>query len=182
MSIWKSNGEKTLALVGESGCGKTTVGRSILRLVEPCEGSVAYDGADVLQLAAQDFRSYRRRIQVIMQDPASALDPRMTIRDAIAEGMEAFDIGASAEDRTGRVADLMRLVKLDPDSMDRYPHEFSGGQRQRICIARALAVDPELIICDEAVSSLDVSIQAQILNLLRDFAGRTRPDLSVHYA
>ena len=159
---------KTLALVGESGCGKTTVGRSILRLVEPLEGSVVYDGVDVLQLPAPDFRPFRRRIQVIMQDPASALDPRMTVRDAIAEGMEAFDIGSEGQDRTARVAELMRLVKLDPDSMGRYPHEFSGGQRQRICIARALAVDPELIICDEAVSSLDVSIQAQILNLLRD--------------
>ncbi len=159
---------QTLALVGESGCGKTTVGRSILRLVEPFEGSVVYDGVNVLKLPAQDFRPFRRRIQVIMQDPASALDPRMTVRDAIAEGMEAFDIGSEGQDRTTRVAELMRLVKLDPDSMGRYPHEFSGGQRQRICIARALAVDPELIICDEAVSSLDVSIQAQILNLLRD--------------
>ncbi len=158
----------TLALVGESGCGKTTVGRSILRLVETQDGAVHYDGEEILALPPDAFHLYRRRIQVVMQDPASALDPRMTVRDAIAEGMEAFDIGASVAERTQRVADLMTLVKLDPATMSRYPHEFSGGQRQRICIARALAVDPELIICDEAISSLDVSIQAQILNLLKD--------------
>lgn len=159
---------ETLALVGESGCGKTTVGRSILRLVEAQGGAVHYDGRDVLAMDLDEFRPYRRRIQVVMQDPASALDPRMTVRDAIAEGMEAFGIGANDKERTERVAGLMTLVKLDPDTMTRYPHEFSGGQRQRICIARALAVDPELIICDEAISSLDVSIQAQILNLLKD--------------
>ncbi len=158
----------TLALVGESGCGKTTVGRSILRLVEAQGGAVHYDGEEILSRELDAFRPYRRRIQVVMQDPASALDPRMTVRDAIAEGMEAFNIGANTQERTDRVADLMTLVKLDPDTMSRYPHEFSGGQRQRICIARALAVDPELIICDEAISSLDVSIQAQILNLLKD--------------
>ena len=159
---------QTLALVGESGCGKTTVGKSILRLVEAQSGQVHYDGDDILAMPQEQFRPYRQRIQVVMQDPASALDPRMTARDAIAEGMEAFGVGHSDEDRTDRVGELMRLVKLDPDTMQRYPHEFSGGQRQRLCIARALALDPELIICDEAVSSLDVSIQAQILNLLQD--------------
>jgi peptide/nickel transport system ATP-binding protein len=159
---------ETLALVGESGCGKTTVGRTILRLVEATGGSVLYEGVDLAALPAARFHAYRRRLQIVMQDPGSALDPRATVRDSIAEGMEAFDIGASHEERTERVAALMRQVSLDPETMWRYPHEFSGGQRQRICIARALAVEPSLLICDEATSALDVSIQAQILNLLAD--------------
>jgi peptide/nickel transport system ATP-binding protein len=159
---------KTLALVGESGCGKTTVGRTILRLVEPTAGSIRFEGVDVASLPAAEFHPYRRRMQIVMQDPGSALDPRATVRDSIAEGMEAFGIGAGHGERTQRVADLMRLVSLDPETMWRYPHEFSGGQRQRICIARALAVEPALLICDEATSALDVSIQAQILNLLAD--------------
>jgi oligopeptide/dipeptide ABC transporter ATP-binding protein len=159
---------RTLALVGESGCGKTTVGRSILRLVEPQEGRVWYDGTDLLQLAPAALRPYRRHLQIVFQDPMASLDPRMRVRDSIAEGMVAFRIGANAGERTERVAALMRRVGLDPDHMRRYPHEFSGGQRQRISIARALAVEPRVIVCDEAVSALDVSIQAQILNLLRD--------------
>ncbi|HEX5958382.1 MAG TPA: ABC transporter ATP-binding protein [Hyphomicrobiaceae bacterium] len=159
---------ETLALVGESGCGKTTVGRAILRLVEPTGGSVHFDGEDVVSLSPARFHPYRRRMQIVMQDPGAALDPRMTVRDAVAEGMEAFGLGSSADARTARVADLMRQVNLDPETMWRYPHEFSGGQRQRICIARALAVEPALLICDEATSALDVSIQAQILNLLAD--------------
>jgi peptide/nickel transport system ATP-binding protein len=159
---------ETLALVGESGCGKTTVGRSILRLVEPSGGNIWFRGINLSALSKAEFQPYRNRLQIVMQDPASALDPRFTVRDAIAEGMEAFAIGANPQERTERVADLMRKVSLDPDSMWRYPHEFSGGQRQRICIARALAVDPALLICDEATSALDVSIQAQILNLLAD--------------
>ena len=159
---------KTLALVGESGCGKTTVGRSILRLEEPREGRVVFDGVDLLKLAPSELKPYRRRIQIVFQDPMAALDPRMRVRDAIAEGMLAFGIGRDRAERTERVAAMMKRVRLDPDHMDRYPHEFSGGQRQRICIARALAVDPELVICDESVSALDVSIQAQILNLLQD--------------
>jgi oligopeptide/dipeptide ABC transporter ATP-binding protein len=158
----------TLALVGESGCGKTTVGRSILRLVEPQEGRVWYDGVDLLTLSRRDLRPYRRHLQIVFQDPLAALDPRMRIRDSIAEGMQSFDIGANEAERTDRVAALLRRVGLDPDEMRRYPHEFSGGQRQRICIARALAVEPRVIVCDEAISALDVSIQAQILNLLRD--------------
>ncbi len=158
----------TLALVGESGCGKTTVGRSILRLAEPQAGSVVFDGTDLLALPRHRLRAFRRRIQIIFQDPAAALDPRMRIRDAVAEGMQAFGIGANEAERVERVAALLEKVKMDPRQMGRYPHEFSGGQRQRICIARALAVEPKLIICDEAVSALDVSIQAQILNLLRD--------------
>ncbi|NJO24337.1 MAG: ABC transporter ATP-binding protein, partial [Sphingomonadales bacterium] len=157
---------ETLALVGESGCGKTTVGRSILNLVEPSGGNMWFEGVNLSLLSKADFQPYRRRIQLVMQDPGSALDPRFTVRDAIAEGMEAFGIGASHEERTQKVSALMHKVSLDPATMWRYPHEFSGGQRQRICIARALAVDPALLICDEATSALDVSIQAQILNLL----------------
>ena len=159
---------QTLALVGESGCGKTTVGRTILRLETPHAGDIWYAGENILQLPPKDFLRFRRKIQVIMQDPGSALDPRMTVRDSIAEGMEAFGIGQNDEERTLLVEELMSQVALDPDTMWRFPHEFSGGQRQRICIARALAVKPELIICDESVSALDVSIQAQILNLLND--------------
>lgn len=159
---------KTLALVGESGCGKTTVGRSILRLEEPQDGRVEFDDTDILKLDNQALKPYRRRMQIVFQDPMASLDPRMRIRDAIAEGMRAFGIGANRADRTERVAAMMKRVRLDPDHMERYPHEFSGGQRQRICIARALAVEPELLICDESVSALDVSIQAQILNLLQD--------------
>jgi peptide/nickel transport system ATP-binding protein len=159
---------ETLALVGESGCGKTTVGRSILQLVETTGGNIWFRDKELTSLSPDAFRAYRRQIQIIMQDPGSALDPRFTVRDAIAEGLDAFAIGAEYEQRTERVAELMRSVSLDPATMWRYPHEFSGGQRQRICIARALAVDPTLLICDEATSALDVSIQAQILNLLAD--------------
>jgi peptide/nickel transport system ATP-binding protein len=158
----------TLALVGESGCGKSTVGRSLLRLVDPQEGRVWFDGVDLLSLPAAELRPYRRQIQIVFQDPLASLDPRMRVRDAVAEGMEAFGIGASEDERSHRVAALFERVQLDPRQMWRYPHEFSGGQRQRICIARALSVEPRLIICDEATSALDVSIQAQILNLLRE--------------
>jgi peptide/nickel transport system ATP-binding protein len=165
---------ETLALVGESGCGKTTVGRSIMQLVEPTGGSIWFRDRELTSLSVEGFRPYRREIQIVMQDPGSALDPRFTVRDAIAEGMDAFDIGTSYDDRTQRVAELMRSVSLDPVTMWRYPHEFSGGQRQRICIARALAVDPALLICDEATSALDVSIQAQILNLLSDLQAARR--------
>jgi peptide/nickel transport system ATP-binding protein len=159
---------RTLALVGESGCGKSTVARSILRLVEPRAGRLLFGGQDLRALSLAALRPFRRRIQIVFQDPGASLDPRMRIRDAVAEGMQAFGIGASEAERTERVAALLRRVRLDPDQMRRYPHEFSGGQRQRICIARALDVEPSLMICDEATSALDVSIQAQILNLLRD--------------
>jgi oligopeptide/dipeptide ABC transporter ATP-binding protein len=159
---------ETLALVGESGCGKTTVGRSILRLEEPREGKIVFDGVDLTELSSAALRPYRQSLQLIFQDPMSSLDPRMRVRDAIAEGLDSFGIGANARERTERVADIMTKVKLDPRQMGRYPHEFSGGQRQRICIARALAVEPRLVVCDESVSALDVSIQAQILNLLRE--------------
>jgi peptide/nickel transport system ATP-binding protein len=159
---------ETLALVGESGCGKTTVGRSILRLEEPREGKVWYDGKDLTALSPSELRPYRSDLQIVFQDPMGSLDPRMRVRDAIAEGMQAFGIGADEPERTERVASLLARVQLDPQAMWRYPHEFSGGQRQRLCIARALAVEPRLIVCDEATSALDVSIQAQILNLLRE--------------
>jgi len=159
---------QTLALVGESGCGKSTVARALLRLVEPRSGSAFFDGVDLMSLPPAELRLYRQRLQIVFQDPMASLDPRMRIRDAIAEGMQAFGIGANEVERTERVAALLRRVQLDPDQMSRYPHEFSGGQRQRICIARALAVEPRLVICDEGTSALDVSIQAQILNLLRD--------------
>ena len=159
---------RTLALVGESGCGKSTVGRSLLRLVEPQAGRVWLDGVDLLALRTQDLRPHRRAIQIVFQDPIASLDPRMRVRDAIAEGMQAFGIGSDEAERTERVRALFERVRLDPDQIWRYPHEFSGGQRQRICIARALAVEPRVLVCDEATSALDVSIQAQILNLLRD--------------
>ncbi len=159
---------RTLALVGESGCGKTTVGRSILRLVEPSGGRVLFEGSDLLALAPAALHPLRRRLQIVFQDPMASLDPRLCVRDAIAEGMQAFGIGAGEAERSERVAALLRRVRLDPSHMDRFPHELSGGQRQRVCIARALAVEPRLLVCDESVSALDVSIQAQILNLLRD--------------
>ncbi|MFQ5417780.1 MAG: ABC transporter ATP-binding protein [Myxococcota bacterium] len=159
---------ETLALVGESGCGKTTVGRSLLGLLQAQAGRIWFDGVDLLSLEPSELRRYRRHIQIVFQDPLASLDPRMRVRDAIAEGMQSFGIGADEAERTERVVALMRRVQLDPNQMLRYPHEFSGGQRQRLCIARALAVEPRLIICDEATSALDVSIQAQILNLLRD--------------
>ena len=168
---------ETLALVGESGCGKSTVGRSVLRLESPQEGRVLFDGRDLLELPDEAMRAARRQIQIIFQDPMASLDPRMRIRDQIAEGMESFGIGANAQERTDRVAALLERVQLDAAAMDRYPHEFSGGQRQRICIARALAVEPRLIVCDESVSALDVSIQAQILNLLREL----QDDLGLSY-
>jgi peptide/nickel transport system ATP-binding protein len=159
---------RKVALVGESGCGKTTVGRSILRLESAQAGRVIFDGVDLLGLDTKALHPYRRQVQIVFQDPMASLNPRMRIRDVIAEGLRSFNIGADEAERTERVVSLMQRVQLDPAHMWRYPHEFSGGQRQRICIARALATEPRLVICDEAVSALDVSIQAQILNLLRD--------------
>jgi oligopeptide transport system ATP-binding protein len=159
---------ETVALVGESGCGKTTVGRSIVRLVEPREGTVVFDGRDLIKLPAAQLRAARRQIQMVFQDPATSLNPRMRVREILTEGMEAFGIGSGAGERSDRVAELLKRVRLEPEHMKRFPHEFSGGQRQRIGIARALSVGPRLIILDEAVSALDVSIQAQILNLLSE--------------
>ena len=157
---------ETLGLVGESGCGKTTLGRSILRLVEPSEGKIIFEGKDVMLLKSNDLREYRKRAQIVFQDPYSSLNPKMRIGDAIAEPMMVHGIEPDAKKRRDKVCELLTEVGLQPEHYQRYPHEFSGGQRQRICIARALAVRPKLIICDESVSALDVSVQAQVLNLL----------------
>jgi peptide/nickel transport system ATP-binding protein len=162
---------ETVALVGESGCGKTTVGRSVLRLVEPQAGSVRFDGQELVGLHPRQLRQVRRAMQMVFQDPMTALDPRMRVRDILCEGLEAFRIGADATERTARAAALLERVRLPTEHLGRFPHEFSGGQRQRIGIARALSVEPRLLVLDEAVSALDVSIQAQILNLLADLQG-----------
>ena len=156
---------EALGLVGESGCGKTTLARSILRLTEADEGTVHFDGRDVLGASGRQLRQLRRELQVIFQDPFSSLDPRATVGDSIAEGLRVH--GVERRDRRDRVAEVLELVGLEPYHARRYPHEFSGGQRQRIGIARALAVEPRLLVADEPVSALDVSIQSQILNLLR---------------
>ena len=157
-----------LSLVGESGSGKTTAGRSILRLIEPTSGQITFDGVDFLSLGPDALRATRRRMQIIFQDPFASLNPRMSVGRIIAEGMKLHGIGEGSRDRSDRVAALLERVGLNGDQMTRYPHEFSGGQRQRIGIARALAVEPDFILADEPVSALDVSIQAQVLNLLQD--------------
>jgi oligopeptide/dipeptide ABC transporter ATP-binding protein len=161
------NRGETFGLVGESGCGKTTAGRAILRLIEPDAGTIRFDGADLLGLGKQELRRKRRDMQIIFQDPYASLNPRMTIRTIVGEPFAIHSLAHGSE-REQRVADLLKTVGLDPAVMNRYPHEFSGGQRQRIGIARALALKPKLIIADEPVSALDVSIQAQIINLLAD--------------
>ena len=158
---------KTLALVGESGSGKTSLGKAVLRLGVPVEGDLVYDGIDIATVKREQLHPYRKRMQIIFQDPYASLNPRMTVGAIIQEGMQAHNIGGSADARHERIAELMPRVGLSPDMVTRYPHEFSGGQRQRIGIARCLAVDPEFIVCDEATSALDVSVQAQILNLLK---------------
>ncbi len=159
---------KTLALVGESGCGKTTVGRSILRLVEPSGGSVLFEGRELLGLSERELRPVRRHLQMVFQDPMTSLNPRMRVLGIIEEGLASFGLGETKEQRRERAAEALRRVGLSPDHLRRFPHEFSGGQRQRIGVARALAVEPDVLVCDEAVSALDVSIQAQVLNLLAD--------------
>jgi oligopeptide/dipeptide ABC transporter ATP-binding protein len=158
---------ETLGLVGESGCGKSTVGRCLLRLIEPTGGEVWFENRNVLNLGKQDLRELRREMQIIFQDPYASLNPRLTILSIIGEPLKIHGIGSKSEQKE-RVADLLKKVGLDPNYMHRYPHEFSGGQRQRLGIARALALNPKLIIADEPVSALDVSVQAQVVNLLQD--------------
>ena len=162
---------ETLGLVGESGCGKTTTGRTLLRLYEPTDGTIIYDGKvlfDKKKKIAVDMLPYRRRMQIVFQDPYASLDPRMTIGDIVGEGIDIHHLCANAKERHDKIISLLERVGLNSEHANRYPHEFSGGQRQRICIARALALNPEFIVCDEPVSALDVSIQAQIINLLNE--------------
>ncbi|SDW01343.1 ABC transporter ATP-binding protein [Thiocapsa roseopersicina] len=163
---------RTLALVGESGCGKTTAGKGILQLTTPTGGSIRYLDAELVGLGHRRMRPFRKDLQIIFQDPYAAMNPRMLVGDLIGEGLQALGIERSRAARMRRVAELLDLVGMDSDAVDRYPHEFSGGQRQRICIARALAVEPKLIVCDEPTSALDISVQAQILNLLKDLQDR----------
>ncbi len=158
----------TVGLVGESGSGKTTIGRALLKLIPATAGEVIYEGNSILPLSEGEFRSYRRRMQMIFQDPFGSLNPRLSIFQIIGEALEIHFPAMNRDERRARVADLLRKVGLKPEMMERYPHEFSGGQRQRIGIARALAVEPKFIVCDEPVSALDVSVQAQIVNLLQD--------------
>jgi oligopeptide transport system ATP-binding protein len=159
---------ETLGLVGESGCGKSTVAKTLLRLEEPTSGSAFYKGQEIFGLSGSEMRKLRRQIQIVFQDPYSSLNPRMTVGDIITEAWQIHPGVVEPKDRTDRARDLLRRVGLSPDSMNRYPHQFSGGQRQRIGIARSLTLNPDVIICDEPVSALDVSVQAQVINLFEE--------------
>lgn len=159
---------ETLALVGESGCGKSTLGRTLIRLIKATSGEIAFGGTDITSLSENDFGPYRRRMQLIFQDPYASLDPRMTVRDIVAEPLKTHKLCRTREEMTERVLSLLRDVGIPEEFLFRYPHQFSGGQRQRIGIARAIALDPALIVCDEPVSALDVSIQAQVVNMFED--------------
>ena len=164
VSFYINRGE-TFGLVGESGCGKTTTGRTILRLYEPTGGKIIYDGVDVTNV---DFKPYRKKMQIVFQDPYASLDSRMTVGDIVGEAIDIHGLSSSREDRKNKILSLLNRVGLNSEHANRYPHEFSGGQRQRIGIARALAVNPEFIVCDEPISALDVSIQAQVINMFED--------------
>lgn len=167
------NKDSVLAIVGESGCGKSTIARLVLRLIEPTSGSVLFKGRDIYRLSGDALKAFRRSVQIIFQDPFASLNPRRTIFDTVSEPLQIHRVVARSAMKD-TVAELMAKVGIGPEAMNRYPHEFSGGQRQRICIARALAVSPELIVADEPLSALDVSIQAQIINLLADLRKETR--------
>jgi len=167
---------ETFGLVGESGCGKSTLGRTIVKLYDPIAGSIVYKGKDIAKLKGKDLKGYHKNVQMIFQDPYASLNPRMTVGEIIREPMDIHEIN-TAKEREDRVAELLRIVGLNPDHIRRYPYEFSGGQRQRIGIARSLALDPKFIVCDEPISALDVSIQAQVVNLL----GRIQKELGLSY-
>jgi len=166
VSLGVKRGE-TLGVVGESGCGKTTLSRTVLRLTDPSRGKIIFDGADISGLSGKALQPFRRRMQMVFQDPYASLDPRQTVRSALMEPLNIHHLGSSHQDRIRTVEKLIETVGLNPDHLSRFPHEFSGGQRQRIAVARALTVNPEFLILDEPTSSLDVSVQAQILNLLK---------------